>query len=170
MPLKIKSPTLSHDRLLAVLWFDAETGTFTWKQRLSHKGRVGAQAGSRSERGYLRISIDGERLLAHRLAWFYAHGKWPIEQLDHVNSNPADNRITNLREASHTQNIQHRKRLKSQSGLKGAHLVRASGRWRAAIDCDGKKHTLGTFATAEEAHAVYCAAAKRLHGEFAKVA
>jgi len=89
------------------------------------------------------------------------------EQVDHINGNGLDNRRENLRVANKMQNQynsarQHNNRL----GLKGVH--KNGRRYRAQIRADGVKHNLGYFDTAEEAHAAYCEAAKRLHGEFAR--
>lgn len=163
------TPRLTHARLTAVLSYDALTGAFTWTQRLSPKGPLGSIAGSVGSRGYRRIAIDGERFLAHRLAWFYVHETWPLGLLDHRNVDPSDNRIANLREASNCQSLQHRRPLKSRSGLKGARYIRENGRWYSGIDCEKRRYGLGTYDTAEEAHAAYCLAAKLLHGEFARL-
>jgi hypothetical protein len=90
--------------------------------------------------------------------------------IDHVDGDGLNNRRCNLRYATHGQNVAnglHRNR--KSPGLKGT-CQTASGRWRAQISHGGRTHTLGTFDTTEEAHAAYCEAAKRLHGEFARFA
>ena len=90
--------------------------------------------------------------------------------VDHISGDGLDNRRKNLRFATNTQN-QHNRRLcrASTSGLKGASLHKPSGMWRARIRCSGKQYDLGSFDTAEEAHAAYCEASRRLHGEFGRV-
>lgn len=90
---------------------------------------------------------------------------------DHIDADGStlDNRRRNLRIATN-QEQQHNKRRPSNntSGYKGVHLHAQSGKWRAVIGVDGGDKSLGLFATKEEAHAAYCAAAKKYHGEFAK--
>jgi len=155
-------PTLTVERLRELLDYDPETGEFRWKVR--GKGRrVGVSAGGRRDNGLHRIMIDGARFKAHHLAWFYVYGVWPTGILDHRNETPADNWISNLREATVTQNQQNRSRACSDSrtGLLG---VSANGKgWQARIVVDGKTRCLGTYATPEEAHHAYLAAKRKLH-------
>jgi hypothetical protein len=87
--------------------------------------------------------------------------------VDHIDGNTLDNRRANLRLATHSENLRNMKRKKNnRSGYRGVHRVR--NRWCAQITCNRKVRTLGTFATAEEAHEAYVKAATELHGEFAR--
>ena len=87
--------------------------------------------------------------------------------VDHVNGCGLDNRRSNLRPASRAQNQWNAGRTKTNtSGWKGVSRHKCS--WRAQINVNGKRVRLGSFPTPEEAHAAYCEAAKRLHGEFAR--
>lgn len=91
------------------------------------------------------------------------------EFCDHVNGNACDNRRSNLRPCSHSENIRNsRKPMTNTSGLKGVTFHKASNKWLTQIGIDGKRIHLGTFATREEAYAAYCEAAIRLFGEFAR--
>lgn len=83
---------LTHARLRELLDYNAETGVFTW--RVSRQGhcKAGSAAGARRHDGYIRICVDQRRVWGHRLAWFYVHGEWPSQQIDHINGNPSDNR------------------------------------------------------------------------------
>lgn len=103
--------------------------------------------------------------MAHRLAWLYVHGRWPIADIDHINGIRDDNRFTNLREASRAENNQNIRSARSHaiSGLLGAHWHRQSGLWYMRIKVDGKSFTKGMFATAEEAHAAYLKAKAEHH-------
>lgn len=88
------------------------------------------------------------------------------EQVDHINHNGCDNRRSNLRLATAAQNVQNRKRPKNNTtGYKG--VTRARGAFQASIEANGKSIYLGRRKTVEEAYALYCEAAKELHGEFA---
>lgn len=105
-------------------------------------------------------------LYVHRLAWLYVHGEWPTEQIDHINQNPVDNRIANLRPADKSQNVQNIDAAYGSSGYRGVSFDSRCGdgnSWRARIMVDGKSHSLGYYATAEEAHDAYLAAKRELH-------
>lgn len=157
------------DRLRQVLNYNPETGVFIWKIPTGKRTKVGSVAGSIRKDGYRPIKVDGHRYLAHRLAWLYQTGEWPTDVIDHINGDPSDNRIANLREASRFQNQQNQGvRKNNTSGFKGVSLSR--GRWCAEIRVHGKKKSLGSFDTPEEAHAAYCTAAEQFHGKFARVA
>lgn len=158
------------ERLRELLEYDPATGVFKWRPALKMR-RNGLVAGSSSGRGYWYISIDKRMYLAHRLAWLYVHGCWPIDQIDHINRVKIDNRIVNLREATGSQNKQNVGAKKSnRSGLKGIWWDGRIKRWRPRIRVGGRALWLGSFRTPEEAHAVYCEAARKHFGEYARFA
>jgi hypothetical protein len=162
---------LTQARLMEVLDCDPETGIFTWQiQPGSRSDMVGKRAGYNGPGRYRSITVDGVGYLEHRLLWLYVHGKFPADQLDHINMNKSDNRIENLREATNSQNQRNRKSRKGSDGwgrLKGAQWNHRDKRWvaQAALD-NGKTTYLGSFDTEAEAHAAYCEAAKKCYGEF----
>ena len=156
-------------RLRELLAYDPATGIFTW--RVSRGGAKGRAAGHLDRDGYLRVMIDGAQYYAHRLAWLYMTGEWPANQMDHKNGETGDNRFVNLREATRSQNQKNvRTHRDNASGFKGVVLDKPNKRWRAKIDHAGRTHFLGYFATAAEAHAAYCKAAKDIDPEFARFA
>lgn len=158
-------PALEHLRL--VLNYDAATGVFRW--RVSHqKVKVGDVAGGTAT-GYVLISVKGKRYKAHRLAWLYHYGVSPCDEIDHKNGMPCDNRISNLREATHRQNSKNLKTPTSNtSGIKGVGWYKPRSKWRARITADCKVYHLGLFETRDAAEAAYKAKAVELHGEFAR--
>jgi hypothetical protein len=158
---------LNAERLRELLAYDPETGEFTNRGRRGNTGRAGKAAGSRNSRGYVTVSIGGYNYLAHRLAWIYVTGTWPVAEIDHINGDGADNRFANLREATRGENARNRARQNNTSGFKG--VVGRGTRWEAKIYYDGREIYLGTFATPEEAHAAYAKAALEHHGEFARM-
>jgi len=160
---------LTAERLRHLLHYNADTGEFRW--RVPRKGSVkGGAAGRLHYKGYREICVDGRLYRAHRLAWLYVHGQWPKEEVDHRNLNKADNRIENLREASHAQNKHNVPApANNKSGFKGVSFHKQRRRWTAQICYLGKTQRLGLFDTPEAAHAAYVEAAQRLHGEFARV-
>lgn len=156
---------LTAHRLREALDYDLETGVFRWKVS-TPRAKTGTEAGVITNTGYRIISLDGVHHLAHRLAMLHVHGGWPQHQVDHINGVRADNRFANLREATPGQNTQNvGRRSTNTSGYKG--VSPHKGRWHARIVVNYQTIPLGYFSTPEEAHAAYCAAAKKYHGDFA---
>ena len=163
--------SLTHARLFELMFYDPETGLFSdngvvrrWRYQNSTLGYIGRL-------NYITIVVDGKHYRAHRLAWFYVHGKWPTKHLDHANGDPSDNRISNLREATRSQNMANaRKPRNNTSGLKGVSRRSDGKKWVAQIMVRGVKFHLGSFDRPEDAHAVYCKAAAIHQGAFARVA
>jgi hypothetical protein len=161
---------LTAEKLHALLRYDAETGVFVWLETRG-KAIAGQVAGRVGKNGYLSIGIDGTKYLAHRLAWLYTHGRWPVGHLDHRDGCRAANQIDNLREATRSQNNSNTPKYKNNtSGFKGVFWRPDTGRWSAMVSFNRKRHCLGCFDSAEEARGVYLLAAARLHGEFARAA
>lgn len=164
------SETISHSELLRLLDYNPETGIFRWKVTASGRAKAGNVAGSIGGNGYRRIRIFGTEYLAHRLAWFYVKGDLPPSDLDHKDGSKINNRFSNLRVSTVSQNAANRRLpATNTTGFKGIR-ARANDRWRAAIEHNGKHISLGTYGSKEEAHAAYCEAAQRLFGEFARAA
>lgn len=162
---------LTAERLRELLAYDPATGIFVWKRRADVPARwnsryAGTIAGTIS-RGYVRISIDDRSHQAHRLAWLWSYGRWPAGELDHKNCVGDDNRLSNLRPASRSQNIAN-SRSRSAGGLKGTYFNKKRGRWQARISVNGRDFHLGCFGAPDAAHAAYAAAAIRHFGEFAR--
>lgn len=154
---------LTHARLLDLLAYSAATGEFCW--RINHGGRLaGSQAGTLRPDGYRAIRIFGQTFLAHRLAWFFVHGQWPGDQLDHRNRQRGDNRIENLRDATATLNSENRsRRSDNQSGYAGVGFHRQTGKWQARILGNGTRKRLGLFDTPQLASEAYLAAKALAH-------
>ncbi|GGD88004.1 hypothetical protein GCM10011390_03480 [Aureimonas endophytica] len=153
--------------IFAELVYDPATGHFTWTKprRGRHPGRP---AGYLDKNGYRVVHIDGVAFFAHRLAWFWTHGVWPGDRLDHKNGMPDDNRIANLREATAQQNSANRRmRQRNKSGYRGVFKATKGPSWNATITHDGRNVFIGAFATPTEAARAYDAAAIERHGEFA---
>ena len=149
----VPRPELTAEKLRELLHYDHETGIFTRKVRTSSKTSAGDVAGYLCEtHGYWFIGLLGQRYRAHRLAWLYVYGTWPKDQLDHVNRIRTDNRICNLREATHTQNARNMSKASNNtSGHPGVHWRSDRSKWWALIESDGQKHYLGCYNTIEDA-------------------
>jgi hypothetical protein len=157
---------ITQDRLKDILSYDALTGKFRW--RFKKRGRrAGSLAGGVRPDGYVRINVDGSLQYAHRLAWLWVTGECPTV-IDHINRDPSDNRIANLRAATHSQNLRNQGiGRRNTSGFKGVSYFSARGKWRAYLSVNGKFTSLGLFKTATEAHEAHAAAEKSHFGEFA---
>jgi hypothetical protein len=157
-------------------WFDynPSTGIFTWKKEPTITRRIGKVAGTKCN-GYVFIGVPGfGQLGAHRLAWIYSHGiTIGGAEIDHIDGDPSNNAITNLRLATSSQQKQNKRtQSNNRSGLKGAfyHACHKGKKWRSQIKVGDRLIFLGYFHTAQEAHEAYCAAAPIYFGEFARVA
>ncbi len=108
----------------------------------------------------------GKRFMEHRVVYAIHTGEMP-EFIDHINGNKTDNRIENLRPATHAENMRNRKAYKNNKlGLKGVSQD-SKNSFNATIHVDGKPINLGNYDTPEKAYAAYCQAAKLYHGKFA---
>lgn len=156
------------ERLRELLHYDPATGIFTWLVRTSNRIQVGDIAGSVAGNGYLLIGVDGVRYYAHRLAWLWMTGKWPSPECDHEDTDPLNNRWTNLREATSGQNKRNMNcPSHNTSGYKGVSFNKGAGKWRASIK-NGKHRHLGYFDDPKSAHQAYVEAAKKIAGEFSR--
>jgi len=151
--------------LMSFLSYNPDTGVFI-RARNSGHAKAGDIAGSVNKDGGRRIRINGYEYLAARLAWKIIHGTDPAGEIDHINRDRADDRISNLREASRSQNQMNKiVRKTTMSGVKG--VTRSGVGWRAVIKHYGNSVHLGTFSTKEQAGNAYKEAAKKYHGEYA---
>ncbi len=154
----VPRPELTAEKLRELLNYDPDTGIFTWKVSTSNRVKVGDAAGSLDGGGYQQISVQSRLYKAHRLAWLHMHGTWPKLDIDHINRNRSDNRITNLRDVSHKQN--HQNRSDNASGHPGVSWHKLTSRWQVKIMHNYKQIHLGCFSILEEAIAARKAAEK----------
>jgi hypothetical protein len=160
---------ITQEYLKDILIYDKETGIFTWKVNHTCKSKIGKLAGSIKQNKYVEVQINKKRYYAHRLAWLYEYGQFPKQQLDHINNNPNDNRIENLREASYSQNGMNKSLQKNnKSGVKGVGWCETAKKWRARITINKIEYHLGLFSDLELAELVVTEARNKYHGEFAR--
>lgn len=119
-------------------------------------------------RGYMRIGIDGKRYLQHRIIYLLFHGHLP-PVVDHIDGNPTNNRIENLRAATNAENLQNMKLSPSNtSGGKNVSWDRKAKKWLVMLKVNGAKKYLGLFKDFELADLVASEARNKFHGQFAR--
>lgn len=157
-------------RLRERLIYDPETGVFTWRPRGNPQwdARFANQiAGSFDPGGYVRLIFDYEKCWAHRLAWLYVNGEWPLGDIDHIDGNPRNNRISNLRDVPRSTNMENRRRANSKgNGLPlGVYFDkrRETRPFVARLTKGYRAVHLGSFASADEAHSAYLQAKRQMH-------
>lgn len=174
------------DQLRELLHYDPETGKLFWKERpasmfkdgyfsrqancnrwnVRYAGKVAMD--TKKSDGYKHGTLHGAQISAHRVAWAIHYGAWPVEFIDHKNGVKADNRIENLREASHTENNHNARAMTTnRSGVKGVNWDKVNKKWKVAVMANGKRHHIGRFLSLDDAAAARRSAAEVLHGEFA---
>ncbi|NCC23531.1 MAG: hypothetical protein EOM26_13970, partial [Alphaproteobacteria bacterium] len=144
---------------------------FRWRDPVRER-RAQAQRKTTSERvttqpngspAYAQTRIDGRNIQNHRITWILAHGSdvTPGFQLDHIDRDHLDNRVENLREATHGENRRNNQRRGIRNGdtttsrYRGVTFHRQSGRWQSEIRINGVQTALGLFETARLAAYVY---------------
>ena len=159
---------LTQDRLKEWVHYDPETGEFTWKTG----SRAGEVAGTVHERrGTLKLSIDCERHLLHRLAVLYMTWRMPTGPVYLADRNPSNNSWNNLRASEVANDVQRRPARPSSRPSPRRGAIHAKGdRWQAMIrdPRTGRFTDLGLFRTIEEAHAAFCVADRRRKDDGAK--
>lgn len=154
--------------------FDYRDGELYWKVAKARRVKIGDLAGSIGRDGYRAVGIDNKLYKAHRLIFLYYHGHLP-EFLDHIDGNPLNNNIENLREATLQENQMNGKKRSSHnskptsSKFKGVYRDKRDKKWMAYIRIDGKLKHLGYFTSEIEAAKTYNGAATAAFGEFAKI-
>lgn len=158
---------MTHDELLQLFVYEPDTGMlrrisggrkeYPWRA-IGYKGR------------YRAFTHQGKTYYLHRLVWLYHHGYTPA-MIDHIDGDPSNNRIENLRECTNAQNQYNGPRkCHNRSGCKGVvfHPKCPRKPWQAKIAKAGRVFSLGYYATLEEAAAAYAAGAAKHAGEFAR--
>ena len=151
-----------------MLAYDPETGIFRWLET-TRWTKFGDIAGGVNPYGYSRIGIDRTRYLEHRLAWLMTHGEWPDTEIDHINGNRSDNRISNLRKATTPQQRHNMKKTcRNTSGVKGVYWDKKNKKWAADICSNSIRTHVGRFLRIEDAEKALNNIRVQQHGEFAR--
>lgn len=155
-----KRPLPTPEELRQLLRYDPQTGELFWRPRPHLSARATMWCTRFTDKpagwlkdGYLNITLKGQKLRAHRVAWAIHYGEWPRYQIDHINGVRNDNRITNLRDVPAAINCQNqRMSRRNKSGY--ACVFKVLHRWRAEVRHNGKLYRLGSFDSPEKANEV----------------
>jgi HNH endonuclease len=156
-----KSPSHSDDWLKDNLRYEPDTGHVFLMYKPSGRGNMNKPLGAVSTKGYLTARIKDKQFRVHRLAWFLHYDKWPDGQIDHINGDKLDNRISNLRDVTNYHNCLN-KPVRGKSRFVG--ICKIGDIWRAVITVDNKKRWIGRFTSEEEAALAYNYEALKVYG------
>lgn len=157
---------LTKAKVRSLLHYSEQSGQFIWLDNKNNRVKKGDVAGHIDDHGYRRICIEGVEYRAHRLAWLYIFGVMP-EMIDHVNGIRTDNRLSNLRECTSSQNAINRKiQSNNKSGTTGVSWNKKESKWKAYAKIKGKIINLGTYMGKEEAINARLKFCENKYGEF----
>ena len=160
--------TLTREEAQQVLDYNSDTGLLTWKFAKGNR-KAGAKAGSIDSYGYLQLSINSKRYKAHRIVWLLIYGSWPNGEIDHIDGDKLNNRITNLRDVSSQINAWNRTLAQKNNSTGYRGVTKHRNKFMADIKVCGKKIYLGLFDTPELAHQAYLQAKTKHHAIEAKL-
>jgi len=176
--------SISRDEMVRLLRYCPHTGTFVFRDRGINQfkwtgdpyrhwrwwcsNKAGKAAGWVTTDGYLKISVANKKVFAHRAAYLIVHGCSP-PMIDHINGDPSDNRIENLRGCRDRSNQFNIKLPETNtSGYKGVSWSKSHGKWLARVGVDNRRVHVGRFNDPLEAARAYDRAAIRFHGNYAR--
>lgn len=164
---------IDHAEMLKFISYNSETGKMFWISSYCNNIKVGEEFGTDvCSKGitYRAGRILGQRIYCHVLAWFYYWAIQPEGQIDHINGNTLDNRMSNLREVSVIENSYNKKKKTTAAKLPlGVYFHKHSGRYPARIRVNKVNYFLGVFDTPEEAGNAYVKASVELHGSLGAI-
>lgn len=148
--------------------FEYRDGKLFWKVCKAKRTKIGQEAGCHKEKGYFHIGIDGTNYLTHRLVYCFHNGETP-DFIDHIDGNPSNNKIENLRKATKSQNNCNSKLQKNnKSGARGVTWIESRKSWVVKCQTNNKSKQIGYFRDFELAELVSQEARSLYHGEYAR--
>lgn len=157
----MKIEHFNYEQISAHLSYDPKSGNLIWWNPTSSRIPQGSVAGSLNNQGYHRVSFKGKVLASHRVAWLLHYKKWPINQIDHINRNRQDNRISNLRDVTAAENIANSDRSgrlgERRRTAKGYTWNKRAGKWQVQAHDPrlGRAVYVGLFETVLGARKAY---------------
>ena len=134
---------LTQEEVRKQLDYNPETGELRWKERKKGR-RVGEVVGSTNGAGYSRTCINKKLYYTHRLVWLWVYGYFPENDIDHIDRDKLNNRLSNLREVSRTCNLRNSGMgSNNKSGVTGVCWYAGYGKWESYITAANKKKRFG---------------------------
>lgn len=132
---------ISSEILLSI--FDYRDGNLYWKYWKKGR-RKDLLAGTKNNRGYIKVTVNGVQLYAHRIVWEMHNGAIPDEmEIDHINHDRSDNRIENLRLVRRSENAMNLSRAKNnKTGFTDVFFNKARSKYFVSVKVD-RKHVFG---------------------------
>ncbi len=146
-----------------IFTYEPDTGLFYWRHP-AYRRNIYKPAGCPDVKGYLQVGINGKTFKLHRIAWLMSYESWPLGQIDHIDGNKDNNRLSNLREATQTLNQENRRSPQSNNkiGILGVSLCKKTGKYKSQIQVNNEQIIIGYYDSPEIAGDAYLEA-KRLH-------
>jgi len=145
----MKAESLTQERLKKALYYNPDTGIFTWNEgaSLTEEDRLfNQEAGCLTSNGYIQIRLDNKSFGAHRLAWLYTYGYLPEKGISHINHIRNENWIKNLQEVSRKCNLRKQKiSATSKSGIAGVYWSIRNKKWQVQIGVNNKQIYIGHY-------------------------
>lgn len=155
MPIRIRSVPIPHSELLRRFSYCPETGILIRRVKVGKRYEAGQIAGFTDPKGYRRVGINKQAFGVHQVAWYYFHEVWPEMEIDHINGDRSDNRISNLRLASRAVNAGNRHGPRKDNILGVIGVQKRGYKYSARIQFGGKQRHIGLFESAEQAEQAY---------------
>lgn len=149
--------------------FEYRDGKLFWKNKSHPRSniKIGSEAGGNAHHGYKNIQIENKRLYLHRVIFFYHYGYFP-ETVDHIDNNPENNRIENLRAATLSENAQNcSTRKHNKLGVKNVFFDKKVSKYRVYVRTKNTQIYVGTYDDLDLASLVASEARNKYHGTFA---
>jgi hypothetical protein len=160
---------ITQEYLKDVFDYNPETGTLVRKKFFSNRSKLGVPLGSPKNGRHMVVSINRKYYGIHRIVWMYVYGKWPDGVIDHINGDPTDNRICNLRDCKQSHNLCNSKLpTTNKTGVKGVSWDAERNKWFAKINYKKKQYALGRYDDFGVACEVVNKKRIELHGDYAR--
>ena len=168
---------LTAEFVRSIMVYDSERGVLIWRRRddvpawwnTRYAGKIAGHVHVSEDDGYVHVVINSVLYLAHRIIWLYVTGAWPLTDIDHRDTNRANNRFENFRLADGNKNAANRSLCRNNKlKLKGVHWHRAAEKYQAQIGVNNKRINLGFSDCPAAAHLLYVIASDKHFGEFAR--
>lgn len=155
---------LTYEEVAALIEPDAD-GNLKWKVFRNNRAKAGAPINAKDKNGYTVARINRKQYLGHRIVWLLATGEWPKGDIDHIDGNPGNNRLDNLRDVSRSTNLQNQRKAHADNstGFLGVTYRNREKCYLSRLYVKGRRYDLGQFPTPELAHAAYVEAKRQLH-------